>query len=874
MKKRKILFLLPVAALILSGCTFQEGWETVSGFFTNNVYEPVKGWVENLLGIKHEEKKEEKKDDQGDKEPDVAGDDDPVEVEDTVIGSIENPISVADFQTQLDALIDYAAVEENKTEVDSSHLFFVKAKVTGSTALNEYKEINFLNMVDCDDSSKQVTGYWTVVDSSITEDFSAKDSLKGREVVVKGYGALYKKVKNNQETKTYELMKKDNDHKSTLVKVYEAESKTEPEKLNKTIAEIIQCEPTKSQAYISQGIIKSWANNKGEASETKTKYGNLIITDGQNDIFVYGASGVETDLAWDEVSGEYKMSNSAAFLTNDVTKDLVPGDTVNFWGTYYKYNTTFEMDMIITSKFVEPVSSVTLDKESISLEVGQMATLEAEVLPANANQELTWEVSQTAEFISFADGKVTALAEGEATITARSVGDPTKSDSCTVTVTEATKELVNVVLSGTPKAEYTEGESYSEEGLVLTANYSDQSHEDVTEFATWQISKEFAEIGDSSIEITATYGEKSDTMVVNVTVAQAPKGSKLNPYTVAEARAAIDEGGNVTNVYAYGYVSKIVTAYNSQFGNISFDMSADGLHKGDQLQGYRTSVSSADDVAVGDKVVLYGTLKKYNSTYEFDAGNTIDSRVVKGDVASISITGTASQTEYGVDDAYNHNGLSATATFENGAKADVTEDATWAISPETASLTDTEITITATYENVVSAGFVVSVTVSQQSVPVEQIYKTVSFAAANTSDSISSYTAEGTYTQNGFSVKTANFNNNKKAWDFIKCGRKSDASVATITTSAAIDKAVSKVNITFTTYTAVTGTTAKVLVSSSANMSNATEYAFTPEADTTVSVPITTGVQNAYYQVVFDCVAHGSTNGYIWITNVSYSAIY
>ena len=518
MKKRKVLFLLPIAALILSGCTIQEGWETVSGFFTNSVYEPVKGWVENLLGIKHEQKKEDKKDDQGDKEPDVAGDDVPVEVEDIVIGSIENPISIADFQTQLDALIDYAAVEENKTEVDSSHLFYVKGKVTGSTALNEYKEINFLNMVDCDDSSKQVTGYWTVVDSSITEDFSAKDSLKGREVVVKGYGGLYKKVKNNQETKTYELMKKDNDHKSTLVKVYEAQTKTEPEKLNKTLAEIIQCEPTKSQAYISKGKIKSWATNQGGPSNDKTKYGNLIITDGTNDVFVYGASGVATDLAWDEVAGEYKMTNSAEFLTNDLTKDLKPGDEVNFWGTYYKYYEKYEMDMIITSKIDAEVESVTLSKHSIELEVGKMDTLTVEVTPENADQEVTWDVVQTAEFISFKDGKITALAEGTATITATSVADPTKSDSCTVTVKAATKQLTSVTLSGTPKSAYTEGEKYSKEGLVLTANYSDQSTEDVTEFAEWEISKETAELNDDKITITASYQNLSDSMIVPVTV--------------------------------------------------------------------------------------------------------------------------------------------------------------------------------------------------------------------------------------------------------------------------------------------------------------------------------------------------------------------
>ena len=99
------------------------------------------------------------------------------------------------------------------------------------------------------------------------------------------------------------------------------------------------------------------------------------------------------------------------------------------------------------------------------------------------------------------------------------------------------------------------------------------------------------------------------------------------PYTVAQARAAIDAGVGVTGVYAKGIVSEIVTAYNSQYGNISYNISADGLTTSDQLQAYRGFnkdgewFTSADDVQVGDEVVIYGNLKKHNSTYEFDANN-------------------------------------------------------------------------------------------------------------------------------------------------------------------------------------------------------------------------------------------------------------
>ena len=126
-----------------------------------------------------------------------------------------------------------------------------------------------------------------------------------------------------------------------------------------------------------------------------------------------------------------------------------------------------------------------------------------------------------------------------------------------------------------------------------------------------------------------TYNSASAEYALTVSDRNANDGSAEHPYTVAEARAAIDANEGITNVYATGIVSEIVTAFNSQFGNISYNISDDGETTSAQLQAYRgkgidgANFTSADDIQVGDIVVVYGNLKKYNSTYEFDQDNQL-----------------------------------------------------------------------------------------------------------------------------------------------------------------------------------------------------------------------------------------------------------
>lgn len=145
----------------------------------------------------------------------------------------------------------------------------------------------------------------------------------------------------------------------------------------------------------------------------------------------------------------------------------------------------------------------------------------------------------------------------------------------------------------------------------------------------------FVDGATGEINVTATYaGDETNykgstgTYILTVTDPNAP-GTENKPYTVAEARAAIDAGTGMTGVYAKGIVSEIVTAYNSKYGNITYNISADGTTTADQLQAFRgksyngESFTSEDDIQVGDEVVVYGNLKKYGETYEFDTNNQL-----------------------------------------------------------------------------------------------------------------------------------------------------------------------------------------------------------------------------------------------------------
>ena len=81
------------------------------------------------------------------------------------------------------------------------------------------------------------------------------------------------------------------------------------------------------------------------------------------------------------------------------------------------------------------VTSVTTTPATATVAVGNVTNLDAAVLPAAANQAVTWSSATPATATVNANGRVTGVAAGVVVITATSVSDPTKSDTTSVTVT-------------------------------------------------------------------------------------------------------------------------------------------------------------------------------------------------------------------------------------------------------------------------------------------------------------------------------------------------------------------------------------------------------------------------------------------------------
>ncbi|MDR0831011.1 MAG: Ig-like domain-containing protein [Prevotellaceae bacterium] len=159
-----------------------------------------------------------------------------------------------------------------------------------------------------------------------------------------------------------------------------------------------------------------------------------------------------------------------------------------------------------------PAESITLDKTEHTLNVGDDFTLTATVLPANSTDNVEWQTSNAA-VATVADGVVTAVAVGEATITAKA-GE--KTATCNVTVTPVSIPAESIALD-IASLTLTIGEGYTLTATVLPANS--------TESVVWTSSDNakamvvnglVTAVSDGSAIITATAGTKSATCQVSV----------------------------------------------------------------------------------------------------------------------------------------------------------------------------------------------------------------------------------------------------------------------------------------------------------------------------------------------------------------------
>ena len=162
-----------------------------------------------------------------------------------------------------------------------------------------------------------------------------------------------------------------------------------------------------------------------------------------------------------------------------------------------------------------PVSSVSVSPPSLNMVIGDMAVLSATVSPSDAtDKKVTW-TSSDQGVATVSEGRVTAVAEGSATITATAGG---KSATCSVTVGKGYIPVESVELDRTSTINLREGESYT---ITATVKPEDASNPDVY----WQSSNPDAvtvedgvvtAVADGASWITATADGKSARVLVAV----------------------------------------------------------------------------------------------------------------------------------------------------------------------------------------------------------------------------------------------------------------------------------------------------------------------------------------------------------------------
>ena len=214
--------------------------------------------------------------------------------------------------------------------------------------------------------------------------------------------------------------------------------------------------------------------------------------------------------------------------------------------------------------------------------------------------------------------------------------------------------------------------------------------------------------GTSTVTLTVGGTTPNLTSTVNVVIFK-------QPYTVAEARDAIDANACITSVETSGIICQ-VDSYNSTYKSITYWISDDGsttdmleVYSGKGLNG--ADFSAVTDVEVGAIVTVKGNLKKYNTTYEYDVSSQQTSYVVKT-LTGLTISGSMTKTMYSDGSQWNPAGFEVIAHYSDNTTGDVTGGVTWTYSPAVPTLGTTSVIATASFGGFTASSSAQAVTVA------------------------------------------------------------------------------------------------------------------------------------------------------------------
>ena len=246
---------------------------------------------------------------------------------------------------------------------------------------------------------------------------------------------------------------------------------------------------------------------------------NLSMMEGDEFLLV---ATVLPENATDKTVTWISKNETVVTVTDGLVKALHAGSTIII---AQAGDASVAIPVYVEERYI-PVTSVTLDKHTLEMTVGEEYTLHATILPEDAtNKNIDW-ISSSEYFATVEDGKVKALNPGEVTITAQVVD---KEDRCVITIKEGVIPVTDITLDNASLTLIV-GENATLNATVLPENATDKT-------VTWTSSnKNVATVSDGVVTavkagtstITAKAGDKTATCavtVVNAPVINLPKTS-------------------------------------------------------------------------------------------------------------------------------------------------------------------------------------------------------------------------------------------------------------------------------------------------------------------------------------------------------------
>lgn len=280
---------------------------------------------------------------------------------------------------------------------------------------------------------------------------------------------------------------------------------------------------------------------------------------------------------------------------------------------------------------------------------------------------------------------------------------------------------------------------------------------------------------DEDVTVSAVFVQKND-------------GSLEHPYTAAEAIAAIDANTGLTGKYVKGVV-KATPTFDARYSSLTYDIESGekalNIYSGKDLGN--ADFVGAEDLKTGDEVVVFGTLKKFNTTYELDKNNYLisingETQIYRGLVVS------APKTTFTVGDAFELGGK-VLQVWRGKEDVDVTASAT--VSGYDMS-TEGKQTVTVTV-GAESVTYEINVRAAGTEAP--KTY-TLQFGAEYNGAETNGYSNNWSVVCDGFTWKMTNWNNYNNGWTYVKAGPKGKKAAHATIETAAMPEAISKISIT------------------------------------------------------------------------------